>query len=333
MPSPSNIGDNYRKILGSPGNRAPSLNDEYQFSGEEDNNAVVVVDEIILRKLSFPEQMYDCLEAALFSVPDSQVLLAIALAGTFLAEGRCTLTQYHVDVAVNLILLACINYGLAFIFVRNYWESKAALLRILLFCIVLGFLGWLFHLQQSVGLSPERLPPSSRANSMILLDAECFLNTTSASVLGNLTTQEYDIVGFPDRNLTTTPENICFVLVVAISSINMVIRLAQFFLKEPSRVHVDPENGGPTLTSWLLFVWWTLTWGASVGLYIISAKYIFGLRQWAAQSGWIQLDQDGTNPEGRIHDFGQLSAIVATAGVVVAGVDRIKTYREKEKEG
>jgi hypothetical protein len=324
-PSPSNIGDNYRK-------RVPSPNVDYQSGGEGDRDGVARDKEIILRKLSFPEQVYDCLEAALFSVPDSQVLLAIALAGTFLAEGRCTLTQYHVDVAVNLILLACINYGLAFIFVRNYWETGAAFLRIPLFSIVLGFLGWLFHLQQSVGLSPERLPPSSRVNSMILLDAECFLNATSASALGNLTTQEYDIVGFPDRSVVSyaTPENICFVLVVAILSINMVIRL--ILRKGLSRVPLNPENRGPTLTLWLLFVWWILTWVASAGLYVISTRYIFNLRQWAAQSGWIQLDQDGRNPEDRIQDFGQLSAIVATAGVLVAGADRIKTYRKKVEE-
>jgi hypothetical protein len=163
---------------------------------------------------------------------------------------------------------------------------------------------------------------------MILLDVECFLNTTSASALGNLTTQEYDIVGFPDRRVAsyTTPENICFVLVVVMSGINMAIRLTH--RKGLSRAPDDRTEGGPTLTSWLLFVWWVLTWVASAGLYIVSTKYIFELRQWVAQSGWIQLDQDGRNPEDRLQDFGQLSAIVATAGVLIAGVDRIKTYRE-----
>jgi hypothetical protein len=321
----SNIDDSYDK-------RDPNLHVNYESGGEGGNDGGAHDKTKTLRKISFPEQVYECLEAALFSIPDSQVLLAIALAGTFLAEGRCTLTQYHVDVAVNLILLACINYGLAFIFVRNYWETHAAFLRIPLFSIVLGFLGWLFHLQQSAGLSPERLPPSSRMNSMILLDAECFLNATSASALGNLTTQDYEIVGFSDRRVAsyTTLENICFVLVVVMAGINMIIRLSH--PKGLSRVPDNPKEGGSTLISWLFFVWWGLTWVASAGFYIVSTWYIFVLRQWVAQSGWIQLDQDGRNPEDRLQDFGQLSAIVATAGVLVAGADQIKTYREQVGE-
>lgn len=48
------------------------------------------------------ELLYDMFEAVLFSIPDSQLPLAIALVINVATSGRCVLSQYHFDIASTL---------------------------------------------------------------------------------------------------------------------------------------------------------------------------------------------------------------------------------------
>jgi len=284
------------------------------------------------------EKLYDILEAILFSIPDSQILLAVALIFSFTLGDKCSFSQYHLDIAVNLSLIGCTNFVLAFTLVRNYWEAPlAAVVRILLFTAVLAFLGLVFQQQWSVGITPEQLPPTSRRDSLVLLRADCFLNITYANEFANLTANESDIIGsvHPDRNPFSTLEGSTYVILVAMSVLSLIVRvyqLVKFRTNGPPRKKRDPysddENTSPTLTSWLYFVWWGLTWLACVVLYGFMAYYIFNLRAWVAQSGWIQPDSLSSNPENYVQSFGQMSAMFTIGTTFLVGLDRWRPKRD-----
>lgn len=60
------------------------------------------------------------------SIPDAQILLSLAVSLNFIVRSKCTLSLYHLRIALNLILIGCTNFVLAYTIVRNYWRAPIA---------------------------------------------------------------------------------------------------------------------------------------------------------------------------------------------------------------
>ena len=128
------------------------------------------------------------------SIPDAQILLSFAVSLYYWIRSRCTMSQYYLKVALNLSLIGCTNFGPAFAIVREYWRAPlSAFLRISCFGTIFG-LAFLTLMWQH-GKQPEQEPSKSRSYSMMLLNANCFVNETLTEVVKNSTKNAVDIVG------------------------------------------------------------------------------------------------------------------------------------------
>lgn len=142
------------------------------------------------------ERWYDILEAMLMSIPDAQILLSLAVSLNFAVRRKCTLSLYHLRIALNLILIGCTNFVLAYTIVRNHWRAPiAGVVRIAYLITALYFLGRVLLQQVMVGEQPEQEPPKTMNYSMILLSADCFLNKTLIKTVENSTADAVGIIG------------------------------------------------------------------------------------------------------------------------------------------
>lgn len=210
------------------------------------------------------ERYYDVLEAILYSIPDAQILLAIALVLSYSVRYGCLMSQYHWSVAFNLCIIGCTNFLLAFTLVRNYWKSPlAGLTRIFLFLAVLVFLSIQVKLETDANKMPERVPPSSRNDSLILLNAKCFTDKNIPGPLTNNTDEaKLDIVGGYEH--ANEPLYQCVVLGV-LFGVSFLVRGYQFFYYRtngPRREQRRPGDIGEefSMRSCLAFIWWGGTW-------------------------------------------------------------------------
>ncbi|KAF5003304.1 hypothetical protein FDECE_10134 [Fusarium decemcellulare] len=278
---------------------------------------------------SFPERSYDVLEAILFCVHDSQLLLAIALGLSFYLGTNCSTSQYHLDIAMNLSIIGCISFLLAFTLVRNYWAAPiASAIRIACFGAVLYFIALMTTNQLNAGLSPEYEPPSSRNDSLILLDAVCFLNKTYSSDLNRTIGDQTGLVGRLGEDIPNVSYHKLIWVVGIASLVSALFRLGQFFRygtdgpARKTRTPDDDESIG--FWSYILFFWWSATWVGCFVVYILTVLHVLSIREWVSNSGWIEPDDFSSNPENDIRSFGQIAAIVASGSIAIAAFDRWK---------
>ncbi|KAJ3542352.1 hypothetical protein NM208_g4144 [Fusarium decemcellulare] len=262
---------------------------------------------------SFPERSYDVLEAILFCVHDSQLLLAIALGLSFYLGTNCSTSQYHLDIAMNLSI-------------RMYQFSAG--ICITCFGAVLYFIALTTTNQLNAGLSPEYEPPSSRNDSLILLDAVCFLNKTYSSDLNSTIGNQIGLVGRLGEDIPIMSYHKLIWVVGIASLVSALFRLGQFF-----RYGTDgPARKTRTLDSderfgfWsvILLIWWSATWLGCFVVYIATVRHVLSIREWVSNSGWIEPDDFSSNPENDVRSFGQIAAIVASGSIAIAAFDRWK---------
>ncbi|RSL75670.1 hypothetical protein CEP51_010659 [Fusarium floridanum] len=278
---------------------------------------------------SFPERSYDVLEAILFCIHDSQLLLAIALGLSFHLGTNCSTSQYHLDIAMNLSIIGCVSFLLAFTLVRNYWAAPiASVIRIACFGAVLYFIALTIANQLNAGLSPEYEPPSSRNDSLILLDAVCFLNKTYSSDLNSTIGDQTGLVGTLGQDIPNMSYHKLIWVVSIASLVSALLRLGQFFrygTDGPARKTRSPDSDEPIgFWSCILFIWWSATWLVCVVVYILTVRHVFSIREWVSNSGWIEPDDFSSNPENDVRSFGQIAAVVASGSVAIAAFDRWK---------
>ena len=113
------------------------------------------------------------------AISDIQMLLALALGISVVLFGVCSTLQYHFEVGVNLLLLACANYLQALGLTRHYWRSRlagiAALLRLLAVVGIYVCFGWILAIQNyptyrgKHHLIAERMPGGQKHDSAVLL--------------------------------------------------------------------------------------------------------------------------------------------------------------------
>ncbi|KAF4947621.1 hypothetical protein FSARC_13923 [Fusarium sarcochroum] len=279
---------------------------------------------------SFPERSYEVLEAMLFCIHDSQLLLAIALALSFHLGTNCSTSQYHLDIAMNLSIIGCVSFLLAFTLVRNYWASPVASgIRIGCFGVVMSFIRQTIEKQSGMNLLPEYEPPFSRNDSLILLDAVCFLNMTYSSDLNGTIGNQTGLVGTVGKAFPTMSYHNFSKAIIAASLCSSVFRLYQLVLYRTSgparkiRTLDGDETSGYWSAGFLSLLWFGV-WLVCCWIHIATALHVFRIREWVSNSGWIQPDDFSSNPENDVRSFGQIAAIVASGSIVLAAFDRWK---------
>lgn len=116
----------------------------------------------------------------------SRFLLALALALSVVVFGICRTLQYHFDIGVNLLLLACANYLQTLGLTRQHCRSRqaglAALLRLLAVVGIYFCCGWILAIQNASQLRSthrfvaERMSGDDKRDSVVFLKAACFLD-------------------------------------------------------------------------------------------------------------------------------------------------------------
>jgi hypothetical protein len=290
------------------------------------------------------ETWYDFFETALRAISDAQILLALALAISFIILDDCNLLQYHWDVGVRLLLLACANYLQTLAYVRRilrpFQATLAAILRFLAVLAILFILGSILVAQYVTPLPsgqqryvPEVVPPNTRNDSAILLKAICFLDRDSQQYFGTLDDQDLQSIGLYPSNVPAPEWIFWILLVVAIGLVGIArIIIACCHRKQSEAVDIPTANfKSRTCPSPYEIMYWVLPWLLTVAVFIYSAATIAGLRGWAGGSGWLATNPDGSNPENSVGGFGQTASLVALAAVLITGLDAAADSKDGRK--
>jgi len=134
---------------------------------------------------AYVHALYDMLEAAMFSISDGQIFLSLAFSVSFASSTTCKLSQYHLQIGINMWLTATTNAVLSLAIVRNYFRSFfSGLLRLIALLSALVFsLGLPLLFRLNSGFASETLPPNDRNNSQVLLKAACFMDSSFRKVV------------------------------------------------------------------------------------------------------------------------------------------------------
>ncbi|KAK4040431.1 hypothetical protein C8A01DRAFT_35573 [Parachaetomium inaequale] len=278
----------------------------------------------IRRVLPSAATWYDLFEAALLCVPDSQLLLAIALFSYFiLVNGLCDMSHYHLQIGINLALLACTNFVLSFALVRNYWKSpSAAFIRVVCACLVLGGLGVIFDARRRRGYTAESSP--SKNDSLILLNAGCFLDDGHDDDLRKLTATNGTgrIVGGLNEAVLSSHDAVFWIVLVGATSAILIFHVFRFIHRKVSGRHGsdDHDDNGHTAPAPKLFLAWAfMLFVALLVLTCITVASTARNREWVRRSGWMADDTE----EESVKSFGQIAALVAMVTVMIAMFDKI----------
>lgn len=290
-----------------------------------------------------PEHMYNIMESAIVIISDSQILLGLALAVSFIVIDRCKTLQYHFMIGINLLLLATTSYlqSLAIVRRRRSLPGRlATILKTASVWFILYFIGWILVTQNAHRSkhpwAAERLPSSNRTDSVIFLKAACFLDPDfqkTAFLRTNTTmTVKHRYIGL-DENTGNSPEWILWVMIVVTMSIVCSVRLlgsccGRFWRKIKLTVDLPPPTN-LTGGKWYDFVFWSFIWGLSFAAYIYVCMTVFPLRIWAFKSGWMKPNEMGENAENDITGFGQSAALFSIAAVVFAMLEQASENSER----
>ncbi|KAI4206291.1 MAG: hypothetical protein LQ346_001187 [Caloplaca aetnensis] len=270
----------------------------------------------------FPERAYNSLESILRAISDIQILLALSLAMSVVVFGICRTIQYHFEIGINLLLLACANYLQTLGLTRHYWRSwpaaLAAFIRLLAVIGIYFCFGWILAIQNS---SPdtlrkhqfvaERMPGDNKTDSVVFLKAACFLDPYfQNNTFVPLEPAERTSIGLHENN-GRAPEWLLGIMLVLLTGIAFITCLVQVF------------RGPPKTTkrmTVLRLVYRCSIWLLSLAVLCYCAATVFGLRSWVSKSGWLQPVEKG-NPDDSVRGFGQTAALVLLAAMVIAALE------------
>jgi len=224
------------------------------------------------------------LRGLLIAVADSLLVITISFGISFSLKGKCTLTAYHYNVGIDLILLSCASQVISVLVVRDYWKTKtAALARTVVSCFILAILGRFLHYQFQRPKSPEYMSRFvwERTDSALLLPMACFLDPDLDPFRGHSTHRVDNVGGF--RKSSESPEFTFYIVLVACFVAGHGAHAVRRWRasREPSTARHSSCFGFFTGAYWVL----TLT---SCGfIYVWCWFHMFTLRTWANNSGWL----------------------------------------------
>jgi hypothetical protein len=275
---------------------------------------------------------YDILEATMLCISDGQILLSLAFSMSFMAtDNRCTTSQYHFKVGLNLWLNATTSAVLSFAMVRHYFRSfLSGIFRLVALIGSLIFsLGLPLMLQVNSGFASEITPSDHRGSSQIFLNALCFMDPSFRRVVVDDQINNQAVIG----NCLTHPElSQEFVSWAVTCIIWAIIMLGRFGRRatRPFREETDPSPDPDSKSRAVLMFWLflMLVWCFAVGVFSYRTFWILNLRRWVASSPWIE----DPSAETHVRTFGQFAALFSMASILLAALDQNVSRTEDEKE-
>jgi hypothetical protein len=277
--------------------------------------------ELYIRSTKGSNKIHSVVDDFILSCADTQLLLILAVGGSFYSTTQCNISLYHYYVAVHMVLLGLTTSILAFILVRSPYKSfLSALARIVIFGISIGTLIRSTKMTESdftdVPAVQSKLPNKGQWDSLIIAPAYCILEN-SVNPFFNLTESQQDHL--THTGLTRDVKKQCIALLAA-SVITLIATSSELVVNYRRGVERSPQQPGtrhtPSAvhemgTSWFAVfrVIKAVIWIISVVLIIMNWITIITLRRWVDKSKW--LDSEGGNPEKDVRGVGQLAPLVA----------------------
>ena len=239
-----------------------------------------------------------------------------------------------------MLLLTCATHLMSVTVVRNYWKFPwLAILRVICISgifIVAGLLLTNQNAREEDPPFPTEVPPANETDSIIFLPAACFQSQSSGAPETLHATTENG-TAFWNTLKRSKPGNLIqgwnwYILILLFYGAAIIAEAIRFVRRGRSRPGWRARlatlfgrcfgrcfGRGTMLRRivqnvFLLYLAGGV--GISIAATIISARYIFSLRRWANDSGWLESDQDGKNPENDFSSFGQLVPIWTSAMIV-----------------
>ncbi|KAI1087321.1 hypothetical protein F5B19DRAFT_476078 [Rostrohypoxylon terebratum] len=237
--------------------------------------------------------------------------------------------------AYALTLRYCATHLVSVTVVRNYWKFPwLALLRVIAITFVFIVTGLLMT-NQNANLDvpfPTSIPNANETDSPMFLAAACFQNNEHTVVDTFKQTTSSASSFFLDTIAESTPRNKIqgwnlYIITLLFYGAATIAESIRFMRRGKSRPGVRANIakhfrkccglGTPLrkVVQNIFLLYLAGGVGLSCATTIISTRYIFSLRQWVNNSGWIEIENN-QNPENDAKSFGQLVPIFSSALIV-----------------
>ncbi|KAI0891314.1 hypothetical protein F4806DRAFT_483305 [Annulohypoxylon nitens] len=277
----------------------------------------------------------EILETLIIACSDQQVFTGAAYALTLRYWRGCTISAYHYNIVANMMLLTCATHLVSVTVVRNYWKFPwLASLRVIAITFVFAVTGLLMT-NQNANMDvpfPTSIPNANETDSDMFLAAACFQSNEHTVVDTFKQTTSSANSFFLDTIAESTPRNKIqgwnlYVITLLFYGAALIAEFFRFMRRGKSRPGMRANVAkhfrkccglGTPLRKvvqniFLLYLAGGI--GLSCATTIISTEYIFGLRAWVNNSGWIEIENN-QNPENDAKSFGQLVPIFSSVLIV-----------------
>ncbi|KAI1770557.1 hypothetical protein F4818DRAFT_259868 [Hypoxylon cercidicola] len=295
----------------------------------------------------------DILETLVLACSDQQVFTGAAYALTLRYWKGCTISAYHYNIVANMMLLTCATHLISVTIVRNYWKFPwLAGLRVVAIALVFIATGLLMTNQNTEAdmLFPTGIPNANETDSPLFLPAACFQSNEHTAVDTFKDTTSNAKAFFVDSIANSTPHNKIqgwnwYIITLLFYGAATIAEIIRFFRRGKSRPGWRAQIGNRfrqccglgtplrKVVESVFLIYLAAGVGISLVVTIISTRYIFQLRSWVNNSGWIQ-KENNKNPENDATSFGQLVPILTSALIVFSFAQIIseKCTRHKNRK-
>ncbi len=248
------------------------------------------------------------MKSLLVSASDTQLILALVYGINFGITGKCTISAYHYNVAIDNMVVALTCLTLSVYMLPDYWEARfASVLRVLVTLLIFAFLLRFLAYQFQSAVSPDLMVlfTRSRTDSSLLLPMACFLDPDLDPFKGLTKEMLAKIGGIGPR---FTPELFC--------SIALAIC---YLVAIGTRIWYRKNKARPPL----------LLTGAVVLICVFSCcwclVHTFVIWYWVDQSGWVNTRGapgfPDVNPEMNVRAAGQMLPLATMIWVIIRCLD------------
>ncbi|EJT69828.1 hypothetical protein GGTG_12711 [Gaeumannomyces tritici R3-111a-1] len=282
-------------------------------------------------------------ETIVLSCSDQQIFTGGAYSITLRYFKGCSITAYHYNMVANMMLLTCATHLLSLTVVRDYWRYPwLACVRVLITLFLFLTTGLLLSNQNSTEqIFPSNIPPPGDEPAFMFVPAVCYQNgdTDFKKTLG----KTFDEGGtrFADVLFNSNPGN-------KIRGWNWYIMMLLFYLaaflleifRSINRGSEHPGRKRHGFIQWLkrvtmvgpksskalgrlgrgLMIFYLLGGLAISGATIIlTSQYLFSLRRWARNAGWLETDEGSRKTsEDDATAFGQMIPMILSLLTIFA---------------
>lgn len=263
------------------------------------------------------------MEKVIVSCSDQQIFTSGAYAITLRYAQCCLISAYHYNIVGNMMLMGCATHLLSMVVVSEYWQNRyLALLRIAVIGILYILTGIILANQNIVSGPdtipwPSVVPDEDERNTTMILPAACFLSKDS-SFIDALNSTFANEKLFEATVMDSTPGNVGWNLYIVMFLFYSLSFLAIFTRALYNRCKPAVakyrarrlRNFIGSSISWLFWIYQVIGAFLCLAAMVNRFNYILRLRSWMNDSGWIEPDIGGHNPENDATTFGQMVPIL-----------------------